>query len=96
MSYQTPSIDIIAGENPCARFPAGTYTGLELDSLIVREKTVLSTLTCARVENLSSGTNEVTSRRFNGVELQPGEYINAGKGRKITGLVVVSGSVMGY
>jgi hypothetical protein len=45
---------------------------------------------------LTAGTHEVTSRRFNGVELQPGEYINAGKGRKITGLVVVSGSVMGY
>lgn len=91
---QTPSIDIIAGADGFKFHAAATVTGVEYDALVVQEDTVFTSFTVT--PNFQTGANVLSDRGMSGVTFQQGTYLPAGKGKKITGFVISSGSVIGY
>ena len=91
---QTPSIDIIAGADGFKHHAASTVTGVEYDALVVREDTVFSSFTVT--PSYQTGANVLSDRGMSGVTFKQGEFLPAGKGKKITGFVIASGSVIGY
>jgi len=91
---QTPSIDIIAGADGFKYHSAATVTGVSYDALVVQEDTVFTSFTVT--PNFQSGANVLSDRGMSGVTFQQGTYLPAGKGQKITGFVISSGSVIGY
>lgn len=91
---QTPSIDIIAGADGFKYHSASTVTGVEYDALVVQEDTVFTSFTVT--PNFQTGSNVLSDRGMTSVTFQQGTFLPAGKGKKITGFVISSGSVIGY
>jgi hypothetical protein len=91
---QTPSIDIIAGGDGFKHHSAATVTGVSYDALVVQEDTVFTSFTVT--PNFQSGANVLSDRGMSGVTFKQGAFLPAGKGQKITGFVISSGSVIGY
>jgi len=88
------SIDIVAGSQGFKLHTAATVTGVSYDALVVREDTVFTSFTVQ--VDYQTATNVLSARGMSGVTFQQGEYLPAGKGAKITGFVISSGSVIGY
>lgn len=91
---QTPSIDIVAGADGFKYHSASTVTAVEYDALVVQADTVFTSFTVT--PNFQSAANVLSDRGMSGVTFQQGTYLPAGKGKKITGFVISSGSVIGY
>ena len=88
------SADIIAGSQGFKYHAAATVTSVSYDALVAQENTVFTAFTVT-LENGTS-TNVLTARGMDSVTFQQGAYLPAGKGSKITGFVISSGSVIGY
>ena len=91
---QTPSIDIVAVADGFKYHAADTVTGVEYDALVVQEDTVFTSFTVT--PNFQSAANVLSDRGMSGVTFKEGNYLPAGKGKKITGFVISSGSVIAY
>lgn len=88
------SADIIAGSQGFKYHAAATVTGVSYDALVVQEDTVFTSFTVT--PGFQTGSNVLSARGMSGVTFQQGTYLPAGKGQKITGFVISSGSVIGY
>jgi len=88
------SIDIVAGYDGFVRHGAATVTGVSYDALVVQEDSVFTSFTVTQ-ENGTS-TNVLSARGMSGITFQPGAYLPAGKGNKITGFVISTGSAIAY
>jgi hypothetical protein len=88
------SIDIVAGYDGFVRHGAATVTGVSYDALVVQEDSVFTSFTVTQ-ENGTS-TNVLSARGMSGITFQQGAYLPAGKGNKITGFVISTGSAIAY
>jgi hypothetical protein len=88
------SIDIVAGYDGFKYFGSGTVTSVSFDALVVQADTVFTSFTVTQ-ENGTS-TNVLSARGMSGITFQQGAYLPAGKGNKITGFVISTGSAIAY
>jgi hypothetical protein len=88
------SIDIVAGYDGFKYHSAATVTSVSYDALVVQEDTVFTLFTVTQ-ENGTS-TNVLSARGMSGITFQQGAYLPAGKGNKITGFVISTGSAIAY
>jgi hypothetical protein len=88
------SIDIVAGYDGFKYHSAATVTSVSYDALVVQSDTVFTSFTVTQ-ENGTS-TNVLSARGMSGVTFQQGAYLPAGKGNKITGFVISTGSAIAY
>jgi len=88
------SIDIVAGYDGFKYHSAATVTSVSYDALVVQSDTVFTSFTVTS-ENGTS-TNVLSARGMSGVTFQQGAYLPAGKGNKITGFVISTGSAIAY
>jgi hypothetical protein len=88
------SIDIVAGYDGFKFHSAATVTSVSYDALVVQEDTVFTSFTVTQ-ENGTS-TNVLSARGMSGITFQQGAYLPAGKGNKITGFVISTGSAIAY
>jgi hypothetical protein len=88
------SIDIVAGYDGFKYHTAATVTSVSYDALVVQSDTVFTGFTVT-TENGTS-TDVLSTRGMSGVTFQQGAYLPAGKGSKITGFVISTGSVIAY
>jgi hypothetical protein len=88
------SADIIAGSQGFKYHAAATVTSVSYDAVVPTEDTVFTSFTVTQ-EN-GTATDVLSARGMSGVTFQQGAYLPAGKGNKITGFVISSGSVIGY
>lgn len=88
------SIDIVAGYDGFKYHTAATVTSVSYDALVVQSDTVFTSFTVT-TEN-GTATNVLSARGMSGVTFQQGAYLPAGKGSKITGFVISTGSVIAY
>lgn len=88
------SIDIVAGYDGFKRHGAATVTSVSYDVLIPQEDTVFTSFTVT----LNNGTSSdvLSARGMSSVTFKQGAFLPAGKGQKITGFVISSGSVIAY
>jgi len=89
------SADIIAGSQGFKRHGAATVTGVSYDAIVPQEDTIFTSFS-VQGDNESSGTNVLSARGMSSITFQQGAYLPAGKGFKIVGFVILSGSVIGY
>ena len=89
------SADIIAGSQGFKRHGASTVTSVSYDAIVPQEDTIFTSFS-VQGDNESSGTNVLSTRGMSGVTFQQGAFLPAGKGYKIVGFVISSGSVIGY
>jgi len=88
------SADILAGSQGFKYHAAATVTGVSYDAVVCQEDTVFTSFTVT--PDFQSAANVLSDRGMSGVTFQQGTYLPAGKGQKITGFVISSGSVIGY
>ena len=88
-------LDIIAGSQGFKRHNAATVTGVSYDSVVPQEDTIFTSFS-VQGDNEASGTNVLTTRGMSGVTFKQGAFLPAGKGYKIVGFVISSGSVIAY
>lgn len=88
------SIDIVAGYDGFKYHTAATVTSVSYDALVVQSDTVFTGFTVTTANGTS--TDVLSARGMSGVTFQQGAYLPAGKGSKITGFVISTGSVIAY
>ena len=88
------SIDIVAGYDGFVRHGAATVTSVSYDAVVPQEDTVFTSFTVT--QDNGTATNVFSARGMCGITFKQGAYLPAGKGNKITGFVISSGSVIGY
>lgn len=88
------SIDIVAGYDGFKFHAAATVTSVSYDAVVPQEDTVFTSFTVTEANG--TATNVLSARGMSGVTFQQGAFLPAGKGNKITGFVISSGSVIAY
>jgi len=89
------AVEILAGSEGFKKVHGtGAVTGVEYNSLVVRQDTVFSALTV--VDENGRSVDKFTTAALSGVTFQIGEFLPAGKGAKITAFTITSGSVLAY
>jgi len=88
------SIDIVAGYDGFKYHSAATVTSVSYDALVVQSDTVFTSFTVTTANGTE--TDVLSARGMSGVTFQQGAYLPAGKGNKITGFVISTGSAIAY
>ncbi|MGA0081562.1 MAG: hypothetical protein ACO3IT_07345 [Ilumatobacteraceae bacterium] len=88
------SVDILAGSQGFKRYGTGTVTSVSWDAVVPQEDTVFTSFTVQY--DYQTAADVLSTRGMSGVTFQQGAYLPAGKGAKITGFVISSGSVVAY
>ena len=88
------SVDILAGSQGFKRYGTGTVTGVSWDAVVPQEDTVFTSFTVQY--DYQPASDVASARGMSSVTFQQGAYLPAGKGAKITGFVISSGSVIAY
>lgn len=89
------SIDIVAGYDGFVRHGVATVTGVSYDAIVPQEDTVFTSFTVLS-DNQASGTDVLSARGMSAITFKEGAFLPAGKGKKITGFVISSGSAIAY
>lgn len=89
------SIDIVSGYDGFKYHAAATVTSVSYDAISLQTDSVFSSFT-VQGDNAASGTNVLSARGMSAVSFKAGTFLPAGKGFKIVGFILDSGSVIGY